>query len=188
MEMVLERAAKLEAQATDTGSEDLKIQDGMRLGAKFMREDEVTLSADLDKPKGERALLVKGALTVFLRNIQLPRDEDDVPTIEKAMRGVLQLAESSDLVARLGEAKKIGEQYEQHTKQIRTQLEEQFTQQIAMMQQQQGQGGAAGLAPENHPKFAEEWQKVTTQLQDQYGEALEKHKELIRQTITNLTA
>lgn len=185
MEMVLERAAKLEAQATDNSSEELKIQDGMRLGANFMREDEFDLRGNLDQPKGERALLIQGALTVFMRSIQLPRDEDDLPTIDKAMHGVLQLGESSDLVARLGEAKKILDQYEQHKQQIRGQLEEQFTQQIAMMQQQQGQGGATGLAPENHPKFAEEWQKVTMQLQEQYGEALQKHKSFIEQTIAN---
>ncbi len=184
MEMVLERAAKLEAQATGNSSEDSKIQDGMRLGARFMREDDFNLRENLDKPKGERALLVKGALTVFMRNIQLPRDEDDISVIEKAMRGVLQLAESNDLVSRLGEAKTITEQYEQHKKQIHSQLEEQFTQQIAMAQQQ-GQGGVAGLAPENHPKFAEEWQKITVQLQEQYGESLQKHKVFIERTIAN---
>ncbi len=186
MEMVLERAAKLEAQASDNDSTDLKIEDGMRLAATFMREDDFDLRVKIDKPKGEKALLSKGALTILLRNIQLPRDEDDMPTIEKAMRGILQLAESNELVSLLGDAKKITEQYDQHKKQIRGQLEEQFTQQIAMMQQQQGQGGAAGLAPENHPKFAEEWQKVTMQLQEQYSEALAKHKGFIEQTIANM--
>lgn len=186
MEMVLERAAKMEAQASDNVSTDLKVEDGMRLGASFMREDDFDLRSNIAKPEGEKALLVRGALTVFMRNMQLPRDEDDVPTIEKAMRGILQLAESSQLVSLLGDAKKITEQYEQHKKQVREQLEEQFTQQIAMMQQQQGQGSAAGLAPENHPKFAEEWQKVTVQLQEQYSEALEKHKGFIEQTITNM--
>ncbi len=186
MEMVLERAAKLEAQANDNSSDELKTQDGMRLGASFMRENNFDIHAELDKPQGEKALLVKGALTVFMRNIQLPRDEDDIPAIEKAMHGILQLGESSELVSLLGEAKKITEQYEQHKKQIRGQLEEQFTQQIAMMQQQQGQEGAAGLDPANHPKFIEEWQKITTQLQEQYGEALEKHKGFITQIIGNL--
>ncbi len=183
MEMVLERAAKLEAQANDNLSEETKTQDGMRLGASFMREDDFDIRAALDKPQGEKTLLVKGALTVFLRNIQLPRDEDDSPTLEKAMRGILQLGESSELVSLLGEAKKITEQYEQHKQQIRTQLEEQFTQQIAMMQQQQGQSGTAGLDPANHPKFIEEWQKITLQLQEQYGEALTKHKGFIEQVV-----
>ena len=187
MEMVLERAAKLEAQATDNSSEELIVEDGMRLGARFMREDMLDLRTELaQQPKGERNLLVKGALTVFMRNIQLPRDEDDKPSIEKALRGILQLEESPQLVSLLGEVGTISEQFEQHKKQIRGQLEEQFTQQIAMMQQQQGQAGTPGLAPENHPKFAEEWQKVTTQLQEQYGEALNKHKGFIEQTIANI--
>lgn len=185
MEMVLERAAQMEAKASNNATEELKLQDGMRLGASFMREDDFDLRPQLDTPKAERAILVKGALNVFLRNILLPRDSEDIPVIEKAMRGILQLEESSTLVSLLGDAKKITEQYEQHKAQIRSQLEEQFTQQIAMMQQQQGQSGAAGLAPENHPKFAEEWQKVITQLQDQYGEALQKHKGFIEQTIAN---
>ncbi len=185
MEMVLERAARLEARAQDTLPEETTIQDGMRLGANFMREKDLDIRTELDKPKGEKALLSKGALTVFLRHIQLPRAEDDTPTIEKAMRGILQLGESSALVSLLGEAKKITEQYELHKKQIRGQLEEQFTQQIAMMQQQTGQTGAS-LAPDNHPKFAEEWLKVTTQLSEQYGEALQKHKGFIEQLVGNL--
>lgn len=185
MEMVLERAARLEARADDSLSEETKIQDGMRLGANFMREDELDIRDELDRPEGEKALLVKGALSVFLRHIQLPRDEDDTPSIDKAMRGILQLGESSQLVSLLGETKKIMEQFDQHKKQILAQLKEQFTQQIAMMQQQSGQGGAAGLDPENHPKFVEEWHKVTTQLNEQYGEALQKHKGFIAQIIGN---
>ena len=185
MAMVLERAAKLETQASDTLFDETKVQDGMRLGANFMREDSFDIRRELDKSKDEKNLLIKGALMVFLRNIHLPRGEDDGPTVEKAMHGILQLGESSELLALLGEAKKITEQYEQHKKQIRTQLEEQFTQQIAMMQQQQG-GATAGLDPENQPKFIEEWQKITNQLQDQYGEALEKHKGFIEQMIGHL--
>lgn len=183
MEMVLERAAKLEALAQDTLPDETLIQDGMRLGARFMREDDLDIRPDLDRPKDEKALLVKGALSVFLRHIQIPRTEDDTPSIDKAMRGVLQLGESTELVSLLGATKTILEQHDQHKKQIRGQLEEQFTQQIAMMQQQSGQGGASSLAPEHHPKFVEEWQKVTVQLQEKYGEALQQHKGAIEQVI-----
>jgi hypothetical protein len=179
MEMVLERAAKLAAQADENVSEELRMQDGMRLGARFMRDDDFDMRDELNQSKDEHVFLVQGALSVLLRNIHLPRDEEDHPVMEKAMRGILQLGESEQLLSLLGETKKITEQYNQHKTQIRGQLEEQFAQQIAMMQQQQG-GGAAGLDPANHPKFAEEWQKVMTQLQDQYGEALETHKSLIK--------
>ena len=71
--------------------------------------------------------------------------------------------------------------YLQHKEQLRGQIEEQFAQQMGMMEQQAG--SQVKLEPDQHPKFAEEWQKVMVQLNEKYGNALDQHKAYIQQLL-----
>ncbi len=185
MEMVLERAARLEAEAGDSLSREEKSQEGMRLAAQHLRGEEVDFQALLAKPAPERALLVQGALTALLRNITLPREEEDRAGADQAMQGMLQLGQDPQLQAVLEEIKKILNHYLQHKEQLRGQLQEQFAQQMGMLEQSMGQqtGVQVKLEPSQHPKFAEEWQKVMVQLNEQYGNALEQHKDYVQQLL-----
>jgi predicted secreted hydrolase len=45
-------------------------------------------------------------------------------------------------------------------------------------------GVAMKLQPSQHPKFQEEWVRVQSQLDDQYGRALGQLKELVEQRLT----
>ncbi len=185
MEMVLERAARLEAEAGESLSKEEKSQEGMRLAAQYMRGEDVDFAGMLAKPQEERALLVQGALRALLRNISLPREEDDQASAGQAMMGMLQLGQDPQLQAVIDEMNKIMSQYLQHKKQLRVQLEEQFSQQMAQMEQSVGQqtGVQVKLEPSQHPQFAEEWQKVMVQLNEQYGNALEQHKAYVQQLL-----
>jgi hypothetical protein len=40
------------------------------------------------------------------------------------------------------------------------------------------------LQPSQHPKFAEEWQRIQVELNDQYGRAVEQYKEFIAKQLT----
>ncbi len=185
LEMVLERAARLEAEAGDSLSKDEKSQEGMRLAAQYLRGEEVDFAELLATPADERALLVQGAVNVLLRNINLPREEDDQAGAGQAMMGMLQLGQDPQLQAVLEEMKKILSQYLQHKQQLRGQIEEQFAQQMGMMEQSMAQqtGVQMKIEPDQHPKFAEEWQKVMVQLNEKYGAALEQHKAYIQQLL-----
>ena len=181
MEMVLERAARLEAEAGDSLSNEEKSQDGMRMAAQYMRGEEVDFKEIFSKPEEERALMAQGASTVFMRNVTLPREEEDQAVAGQAMMGMLQLVQDPQLQAVLDEIKKILSQYLQHKDQLRGQIEEQFAQQMGMMEQQTG--SQVKLEPDQHPKFAEEWQKVMVQLNEKYGNALDQHKAYIQQLL-----
>lgn len=185
LEMVLERAARLEAEAGDSLSKDEKSQEGMRLAAQYLRGEEVDFAGLLATPADERALLIQGAVNVLLRNISLPREEDDQAEAGQAMMGMLQLSHDPQLQAVLEEMKKILSQYLQHKQQLRGQIEEQFAQQMGMMEQSMAQqtGVQMKIEPDQHPKFAEEWQKVMVQLNEKYGSALEQHKAYIQQLL-----
>lgn len=186
MEMVLERAARLEAEAGDALAQEEKIQDGMRLAARYLADEELDMDQALsNRESGELALILQGAVQSFMRNIVLPREDEPSPLLEKALQGLLLLGQSPETLAGLGEIKTIMEQYLQHKKQLMEQLEMQFAQQMGMMEDNLSQqtGVKMDLKPSQHPKFAEEWQKVMVQLNEQYGQALEQQKTFIQQSL-----
>ncbi|MEN8257273.1 MAG: DUF6657 family protein [Thermodesulfobacteriota bacterium] len=185
MEMVLERAARLEAEAGESLNKEEKSQEGMRLAAQYMRGEEVDFPGMLARPAEELTLLVQGALSALLRNIILPREEDDQATAGQAMMGMLQLGHDPQLQAVVDEMKKILSQYLQHKQQLRGQIEEQFVQQMGMLEESMAHqtGAQVKLEPSQHPKFAEEWQKVMVQLNEKYGNALDQHKTYIQQLL-----
>lgn len=185
LQMVLERAARLEAEAGDSLSKEEKTQEGMRLAAQYLRGEEVDFAGLLNSPAAERALLVQGALSALLRNVTLPREEEDRIGADKAMQGMLKLGQAPQLQAVLEELKKILDHYLQHKDQLHKQLEEQFAQQMGMLEQSLGQqaGVQIKLEPAQHPQFAAEWQKIMMQLNDKYGRALAQHKAYIQQLL-----
>ena len=187
MDMVLERAARMEAEAGGILNNDGKIQEGMKTAALYMRGEDVNLVDFLEGcSSSDRPLVQKGVAKVFLRNIILPREEGDQTDSNRAMQGLLELGRGGgDLLSLFGDMKSILDRYIEHKKQLRQQLEEQFSQQMQMMEQNLAQqtGVSMKLEPAQHPKFAEEWQRLNGQLNEQYGQALSQYKEQIEQRL-----
>lgn len=186
MERVMERLAAMDAAAGAGGAEvvdhrrEERQRDGMRQAAAYLRGESADLAGALAAAAAEaRDDLRSGMARTLLRNIFLPRDEDQLKPAETAMTGMLQLAgDGGELLRVLGDLKKILEQYLTHRHQLRQQLVEQFAQQLAMLEGNLARqtGVAMKLAPEQHPKFQEEWQRIQDELNSQYGRALEQHK------------
>lgn len=187
LDMVLERAARMAAEAGDTQNNDEKIQEGMKTAALYMRGEDVDLVNTLNNCLEEdKSHFQKGIVRAFLRNIILPREEDDQAGSNRAMQGLLEVGQGEgDLLSLFSDMKNILDRYIEHKKQIKQQLEEQFAQQIEMMEQNMAQqaGVSMKLEPAQHPKFAEEWLKLQGQLNEQYGQALTQFKEQIEQRL-----
>ena len=82
---------------------------------------------------GEQESVRKGMLRSLLRNLFLPRDEDGVARIERAISGIVELnAAIPDVGALCRELKTIAQQYGQHRQQLREQLKEQIRMQIVV--------------------------------------------------------
>ena len=187
MEMVLARAERLCAETTtDTNSEAL--QHGMRVGASFLQGDNVDLAAPISNYSPlEAAAFCQGLLRTFFRHVVLPREEGQ--PWEGALQGILALAkvtptqtnEVGQLQGIIAEVRNILSRYMQHRQQLEKQLEENFAMQTAHLQQSLAQqtGMKMKFSPRQHPKFNEEWQRVQTQLNDQYLHALEQYKQAI---------
>ena len=188
MEKVMERAARMGGgAAVDLGAEE-RMKDGMRLGASYLRGEAADLAQRLaGVDVASRGQVQRGVVQTLLRNIFLPRDDDQVAQAAKAMEGLVAVGQSDgELLMVCGEMKKILDHYLQHRDQLKQQLEGQFVRQMEMMEKTLAQqtGMAMKLSPAQHPKFQEEWQRLQTELNQQYGRALDQHKQLIEQRLT----
>ena len=184
MEMVLERAARMTAGSAETNYlADEQLKEGMRLGAAYMRGEAAGLGEKLGAlPPEEKEAVRKGAVQAMLRNIFLAREVEKQALAEKAMQGLIEIGQGDgELLKILTEMKKILDGYRQHGEQLKEQLEAQFSQQMALMEQNLAKqtGMAMKLQPAQHPKFQEEWARIQGQLNEQYGEALQQLKEMV---------
>jgi len=185
MDMVMERAARM---AAETGEGDYlgeeQAKEGMRLGAAYMRGEPGLGESLAALPPGESGPVRKGAVQVLLRNIILAREAEKQGSAEKAMHGLVEVGQGDgELLQILAEMKKILDGYRQHGEQLKEQLEAQFSQQLALMEQNLAKhtGRAMKLQPAQHPKFQEEWARIQSQLNEQYGQALKQLKDLVEQ-------
>ena len=182
LEKVLERAASMGHATQEEMQAEERVKDGMRMAADYLQGKAVDFSSALEAPNATDALK-KGIVQAFLRNIALPRGDEN-KRAEKAMQGLLECAKGSgDLVAVFKDVKGILDHYMQQQKEVRQQVEDAFRQQMEQaMAQQTGQPGLGmQVDPALHPKFQEEWSKIKSDLDEQYNKVLKQHKEQVAQ-------
>lgn len=188
LDMVMARAAKMcDHETLDPTSTNLE-KGGMRLAAAFLRGDAVDIPFKIKELSGNnRLLFIKGISVTFLRNLLLPRDTEI--TCQSSLHGLLEIGKATSTYDELGqyisEIQTILTRYIDHRSQLKNQLKEHFASQMAQLQQNLSQqtGMNLNLDPANHPKFAEEWQKHSISLQEQYSAPLEQYKAAIKQII-----
>ena len=182
LEKVMERAAAMGNASKDEIAAEERVRDGMRMGGDYLKGEEVDFSSALEQ-KSDSVLIKRGLVQAFLRNIVLPR-ENDQQRAERAMQGLLELGKGSgDLMSIFKDMKGILEHYLQHKKEVFQQVEDAFRQQMEQAAAQQG--GQAGMGmkvdPALHPKFQEEWSRIKSDLDTQYNQALDQHKDQVAQ-------
>jgi hypothetical protein len=181
MEMVLERAAKMTAEAVPATDDDDLIKNGMRIGADFLNEKITDPHRELLNQQAEAQIPVrKGIAQTLLRNIVLPRNEELQESGAIAIKGVLLLAQNSgEIVTICKELQQIIEQYGQHKEQAIQQLKEALQAQLEQQQTAGGQSRQGAITPAMHPQYKEELMKMLTSLNNQYNDAMGQRKEMI---------
>lgn len=187
MEKVMERLAAMgEVSSAGIDAEE-KRRDGMRLAAAFLRGEEKDLAKALaGRPRPDQPLLLQGMVRTLLRNITLPREEEQRRQAELATQGLLQVSSGGgDLRSMLQEIRTILDRYQEHRDQLLDQLKEAFSQQIDQMEDDltRQTGMKLKIDPSRHPKFQEEWQRLQGELNSQYGRAIEQYKTVIEQRL-----
>lgn len=189
--MVLERAAKMAEASNTTTDFDSEDQQkvGMRLAAEYLNTKTTNLEEELDKQPANAQIAVRsGMAKTLLRNVVLPREENQIDLGKFALRGILALAgKSHDVQAICGELDQILQQYAKHKEQVTKQLEEAIKSRLEQQAMMSGQSGRSQMNPAMHPQYREELAKTITSLNQQYTEAMEQRKALILQIFSPAT-
>ena len=185
MDMVMERAARLAAEAEETSGDEALENEGMRMAAAYLNGEGENLLEQLKRKAAEEQMTIRGGMArTMLRNIVLPRDEQISEQSLLSLNGLQELSgNSSDIATICSELKQILEQYGQHREQVKQQFDESILNQLKMQLQQQGMAvdDEMTLNPTMHPQYQEEWSRASADLNSQYNDALDQRKELIGQ-------
>jgi hypothetical protein len=185
LDMVMERAARLAAEAPEVSTTETVREDGMRLAVSYLGGETPDLLQLLkQQPAEKQSELRYGMATTLLRNIILPRDKNLSEHTLKSFKGLKELSgNAADTMSICSELQQILEQYSQHQQQVKKQFDESILNQLKMQLQQQGMrvDDSMALNPSMHPHYKEEWARVSADLNSQYNQALEQRKKLIAQ-------
>ncbi len=185
IDLVMERLARMDLDDAPDMDEEEQAKEGMRLAAEFLREPGFDLAGALEGRRAERPFL-RGLVDALLRNVVLPRDDQQQTNARRAMEGLLAIGgQAGDLAGACADLQNILQRYLDHRKQLRQQLEDAFAGQMAQLEMAVAQetGMHTRLDPSQHPKFQEEWQRLVGELDDQYGRAVDQYKDLIRERL-----
>jgi hypothetical protein len=180
LELALEKAEQY-GRASAEEMAAAKFQDqGRQLAVQFLK-GEGDLEADLKKvPSGAQAAVKLAIKEVFLRNIGLPRENSLDPRQDKALEGLLLVAENKKTMARFQtELEQLLQQFAQIRSNALQQLKGRFAAGVGQMQRamEAQYRQKVNLDAEHLPQFQEEWRRFTGQLNDQFEPMLAGLKE-----------
>ena len=179
MDLVMERAARMGMATPDEMRHEENLKQGMRLTADYLGGQGGSLADLLNQQEpGQQAALRQGMLSSLLRNLFLPRDEDGIKRIERAVQGIVELNRGSgDISALCQELQTVASQYGQHRTQLYEQLKEQMRMQIEQLLMRKGmKADTTKIDVTMEPQFKEQWARLEMDLDGQYGQALEQFK------------
>lgn len=183
-EKAMEKIEKLGKPSDEELRQLEHVPAGNRLAARYLKEEDFNLDAELIKYKGTgvRKYIIQGAEEIFLRSITLPRNEQVKQTTGRAMAGIRLLKENKNqLEAVFDRINNLLNYYEQARQQTYMQFRQSFETNLQEASQalQQQLGTTVSIEPERQPQFQEEWRKISSQLDAQYEKALEDHRQQI---------
>ncbi len=158
---------------------------GNKLAAKYLKDTDYNLDAELTKYKGTglRKYIAQGAQEIFIHNIILPQNERDKQITKQAMAGLRIVKENkSQLATILDRIINLLNYYEQARQQTYTQFKKGFETRLQESSQtlQKQSGNAVSVEAQLQAQFQAEWLNVSSQLNAQYEKALEEHKQHIQ--------
>lgn len=188
MEMVMERAAKMAAEAPEVVGNEEMVKTGMKLAANYIHTGDMDFASTLTSHSQEDQKAIKqGMAKTLLRNIVLPRDEELQRTGQTALQGILNLSQNNGEIQTIcQELAQILDQYDQHKEQSTQQLKDALKAQIQQQQMSMGRESQEDINPAMHPQFNEELGKMLTSLNNQYNDAMNQRKDMILQLFSQL--
>jgi hypothetical protein len=188
MKSAFERAMERAESLGKASEEDFKkwkyIPEGEKLAARYLK-DEFDLTAEVGKYDDQvRKHVIEGTQGVFIRNIDLPRNEAAKRKNKKVMEAIKEMKRDKVGIENVyTKMRRVFSHYEKEGEQQRRQTYEavkrDFEAKLMQAAQQQGALPPQKINVESHPQFQQEWRRVLAQLDSQYLRLLEDYKKEI---------
>lgn len=184
-QIAMEKAEKLGKVSPEEINSIKYVPEGNRIASQYLQDEKSDLMAELAKlPSGDAAVHVrKGIDEILLRNISLPHNEEDMRRTNRAMSGLRLIKENKkQLETALGLINNLLNQYQLALKQTYEEFKKkaEMTIQQASRSPRPQRGDQMPLEQRLQIQIQEEWRQIHSELDAQYGKALDEHKQKIR--------
>jgi hypothetical protein len=187
-QIAMERADKLGKVSQDELNTIKYVPEGNRIASQFLLDDKMDLSAEIAKvqPPESAQFVKKGVEEILLRNIGLPRNDEEQRRTNRSMAGLRSIKENKkQLEAIFGLINNLVSQYklalQQTYNEFKKNAEVSVQQAARNMRPQRGDQ----MTPEQRIQLQlqEEWRQIHSELDAQYEKAMEEHKQKIREIV-----
>lgn len=189
MKSAFERAMERAERLGKASEEDLKkwkyLPEGEKLAAKYLKE-EYDIPTEVNKfDEKVRKYVVEGAQGVFIRYIDLPRNDMVKKRNKKVMEAIKELKRDKVGIENVyTKMRRVFSHYEKEGEQQRRQTYESMKRDfesklMQAAQQQLGSSPPPRINVESHPQFQQEWRRILAQLDSQYLRLLDEYKKEI---------
>jgi hypothetical protein len=187
MKSAFDRAMERAESLGKASDEDLKkwkyTPEGEKLAALYLKE-ECDLTTELNKYDDKaRKYVAEGAQEVFIRNIDLPKNDFAKKKNKKVMEAIKELKRDKVGIENVyTKMRRVFSHYEREGEQQRKQTYEALKMdfEAKLIQAAQQQAGIGASPPrvnvESHPQFQQEWRRLMVQLDSQYLRLLDEYK------------
>jgi hypothetical protein len=185
-QIAMEKAEKLGKVSPDEINSIKYVPEGNRIASQYLQDEKSDLMAEMAKyPDVDAAKYVKkGIDEILLRNISLPHNEEDMRRTNRAMAGLRLIKENKkQLESVLGLINNLVNQYQLALKQTYEEYKKkaEMTVQQASRGTRPQRGDQMPLEQRLQLQIQEEWRQIHSELDAQYGKALDEHKQKIRE-------
>lgn len=181
-EIAMEKAASIGEATAEERLEWKYLPEGEKLAANYLKDD-ITLSVELNRYEEKaRKYIQRGASSILIRNINLPRDDNAKKLNRRVMDGLKNLKDNKVAVENtFSKIRRIFQYYveqgAQQKKQAYASLKADFEAKIAeAVRKQMGVAGRPNIDVEKQPQFQEEWRRMQNQIESQYLNLLNDYR------------
>ena len=185
-QIAMEKAEKLGKVSPEEINSIKYVPEGNRIASQYLQDDKSDLMAELAKfPADDAVKHVKNGIDeILLLNINLPHNEEDMRRTNRAMAGLRLIKENKkQLETVLGLINNLVNQYQLALKQTYEEFKKkaEMTIQQASRSPRPQRGDQMPLEQRLQLQIQEEWRQVHSELDAQYGKALDEHKQKVRE-------
>lgn len=185
-QIAMEKADKLGKVSQDELNSIKYVPEGNRLASQFLIDEKMDLSGDIAKVQPPEAVkfIKKGAEEILLRNIGLPRNDEEMRRTNRSMAGLRSIKENKkQLESIFGLINTLVSQYKLALQQTYTEFKKNAETSVQQATRNMRSQRGDQMSPDQRIQLQlqEEWRQIHSELDAQYEKAMEDHKQKIRE-------